>query len=98
MTERCELCGRAFAVGRITPTWFPHKSVCERKACNAAVDDAVLSMAHARDVYGDIIRGMCRRRDKVQSCPVGYRTDAMAEMDKDGENQWFLNVVKREDL
>lgn len=93
MTESCELCGRGYAKGAVSPVWFPHQHVCDRKRCRTVVEDAVLSIYHAREQYADLVDAIGERYESFRA-PVGYRNDAIAKMDVDGEEWWALEVVK----
>jgi hypothetical protein len=98
MTERCELCGRAYALGATVPFWFPHQHVCDRRKCRAAVRDAILSLYYAREEWGELADSIAARHE-AQHAPVAYRGDTMAKMDVvDDEDWWALDVVKRTDL
>lgn len=98
MTERCELCGRAYAQGAITPSWFPHNKICDRRKCRAAARDAVVAVYQAREDFGDLA-GAIAGRHRAQYAPFGYRTDTMAKIDVvEGRDWWATNVAKRTGL
>ena len=93
MTESCELCGRGYAVGAVAPVWFPYQHVCDRARCRTAVNDAVYAIYDSREQYSELV-GAIRNRYQSQGAPVGYRDDALAKMDADGEEWWGLAIVK----
>jgi len=94
MTTKCELCGRPTARQALTATWFPH-TLCDRRTCRAAARDSVDAVTDARDKFGELARAIAARHD-TQASPVGFRDDAMAEIDVvDNEKWWANEVVKR---
>lgn len=94
---RCELCGRACHRVSVTPSWWPYQTVCRRAGCREARDDALQSVVTARDAVARLV-GAIRQRHEANGAPVGYRQDALAEMDRDDEAWWALEIAKRSDL
>ena len=93
MTERCELCNRAYAQGAVTPYWWPYSNLCDRKHCRQARDDALLAVIDSRERFEDLV-GSIRKRYQSNGTAVGYRTDAFAKFDMDDEDWWALSIAK----
>lgn len=94
MTENCDICGRGMAEKQLKPAWYLHGPVCRRRGCKEAVRDALHAIVEARERYDPLV-GEIATRHRAQHAPIGYRGDAMAGMDMDGEVWWATEVVKR---
>ena len=99
MTENCDLCGRGTAVRALAPTWYPHRTVCDRAGCRAAAHDAVVSTLQYRQRNAELVASITARQDGKwvnAPTPAGWRSDTMAKIDVvDGEDWWANDVVKR---
>jgi len=99
MTENCDLCGRGTARRALTPTWYPHGTVCDRAGCRAAAHDAVVSTLQHRERNAELVESITRRQDvefKNAPVPAGWRSDTMAKIDVvDNEEWWANNIAKR---
>lgn len=92
MTENCELCGRGMAKKSLSPYWWPHDSVCQRKRCEAAVEDALAAIQQSR-AMNEPLKDAMGRRHREQCISVGWRQDAMAKIGMN-ETWWATEVAK----
>lgn len=93
MTDRCDLCDRAMVAETITPHWWPHGPICERRRCRRAAKEAVAAVVASRYQHAELVSSMLERHN-TQGAPIGYRTDAFSRDDLLGESWWAVEAAK----
>jgi hypothetical protein len=96
MSDRCELCGRAMLHSIITPTWWQHDDVCDRRRCQEARDDALRAVCADREGSNlTLVRAIEDRRERCQAVPLGIRHDTIARFDSEDRNLHIVEMAKR---
>lgn len=66
------------------PHWYPHKTVCWRKSCREAVEDAIRSTYQTSD-WDELVKAISHRhREKNQVQRVGVKQESFADIMLDG--------------
>jgi len=77
----------------LTPHFWQHGPVCERKSCKLAALDALNSAIDAHEQTKPLAAAIASRYETGQHAAIGWRQDSFAEIGF--ENDWWATEVAK---
>lgn len=80
----------------LTPAYWQHEQICDRRRCREAAREALAAVEAAREMYDGLVAAMATRTNEdSQFVPVGWRSDSMASIDLEEDGEWWATGLAK---